>query len=88
MHPAPSTRLKIASWALTVLLSIAAWTLTVATWPAFHQRVGVFFTAAAVTSAAVGGMTPAMLAAILNTAALNYFVFLNRSAVPGLTDGL
>lgn len=88
MHPAPSIRLKIASWALTALLSIAAWALTVATWPVFHQRVGVFFTAAAVISAAVGGITPAVLAAILNTAALNYFVFLNRSSVPGLTDGL
>ncbi len=88
MHPALSTRLKIASWALTLLLSIAAWTLTVATWPVFHQRVGVFFTAAAVISAAVGGITPAILAAILNTAALNYFVFLNRSSAPGLTDWL
>ncbi len=88
MHPALSTRLKIASWALAVLLSIAAWTLTVATWPVFHQRVGVFFTAAAVISAAVGGITPALLAAILNAAALNYFAFLHRSSVPGLTDGL
>ncbi len=88
MHPSPSTRLRIASWALTVLLSVAAWALTAATWPIFHQRVGVFFTAAAFISAAVGGMAPAVLAAILNTAALNYFAFLNRPAIPGLTDGL
>jgi PAS domain S-box-containing protein len=60
----------------------------VATWPVFHQRVGVFFAAAAFISAAVGGMKPAVVAAILNTAALNYFAFLNRPAVPGITDGL
>ena len=39
-------------------------------------------------AAAVGGMRPAVLAAILNTVALNYFAFLNRSSIPGLTDGL
>ncbi|HEV2987241.1 MAG TPA: ATP-binding protein [Candidatus Angelobacter sp.] len=88
MHPLPSTRMRVGSLALSALLSIAAWTLTAATWPVFHQRVGVFFTAAAFISAAAGGMTPAVLAAILNTAALNYFAFLNRTSIPGITAGL
>src|ERR1700694_5773860 len=88
MHSLQSSRLRITSWVLTVLLSIAAWELTGAMWPIFHQRLGVFFTAAAFISAAIGGMRPAMVAVLLNTAALNYFAFLNRPAVSGLTAEL
>ncbi|HXB22541.1 MAG TPA: ATP-binding protein [Candidatus Solibacter sp.] len=88
MQSSQSARLRITSWALTVLLSVAAWELSGATWPIFHQRLGVFFTAAAFISAAVGGMGPAVLAALLNTAALNYFAFLNRPAVPSWTAAL
>src|SRR5205807_7243205 len=61
---------------------------TCATWPIFHHRLGVFFIAAAFISAAIGGMGPAIVAAVLNTAALNYFAFLNRPAVSGWTAGL
>ena len=55
MHSSRGTRLRIAIWAVTLLLPLAAWQLTASTWPLLHYRMGVFFTVAAVLSAAIGG---------------------------------
>jgi hypothetical protein len=70
MHPSPSIRLRIAVWAVTILLPCAAWQLTNAPGIAPHLPVGVFFLAAAVISAAIGGLIPALISYQLNISAL------------------
>ena len=54
MHSSPSIRLRVAVWAVTLLLPFAAWQLTNAPGIASHLPVGVFFLSAAVISAAIG----------------------------------
>jgi PAS domain S-box-containing protein len=73
MQSFPPTRLRIAQWAVTLLLPIAAWYANIL--PVWHLPFGVYFTAAAFISAAVGGLLPGMAAAVLNIAALNYFSY-------------
>src|SRR5437879_6977718 len=82
MHSSRGTRLQIAIWVVTLLLPLAAWQLTASTWPLLHYRMGVFFTVAAVLSAAIGGLVPALLAALLNTAALAWFAHLHPGVDP------
>src|SRR5947209_5949911 len=73
MYSSSASRLRIAVWAVTSLLPLAAWQLTSTSWPLLHNRVGVFFTVAALISAAIGGLAPALVGALLNTAALTWF---------------
>jgi len=85
MSFSPARRLTLLTWAITLVLPLAAWELTASMWPVLHPLVGVFFTAAAFISAAIGGMEPALAAALLNTVALNWFarVHPGASAHPG-----
>ena len=86
MYSSPTTRLRIAAWAFTLLLPLAAWYVTNSTWPLLYARVGVFFTVAALLSAAVGGLMPAIVAALLNTAALAGFTYLHPSSGPHVNN--
>lgn len=77
MYSSPTTRLRRAAWVFTLVLPVAAWYLTSSIWPVLHGRVGVFFTVAAVLSAALGGLTPAIAAVLLNCGALAAFSYLH-----------
>jgi PAS domain S-box-containing protein len=79
MHSSPWTRLRVLAWVVTIVLPVAAWQLT-NTSHLLHLPVGVFFTAAAVLSAAVNGMSTAVVAALLNIAALNGFAYYHQTA--------
>src|SRR5947199_8357785 len=50
--------------------------------------MGVFFTVAAVLSAAIGGLVPALVAALLNTAALAWFAHLHPGVDPRANNEL
>lgn len=78
MHSSPSIRLRIAAWAVTVLLPFAAWELTNAPGIISHLPVGVFFLVAAVISAAIGGLIPALVASLLNIAGLYGYAYLHQ----------
>jgi PAS domain S-box-containing protein len=80
MYPSPTARLRVISWVITFLLPIAAWSLARVSLPFFHPGVGVFFIAAACISAVLGGLPTALAGALLNTAALNGFVYLYEPA--------
>lgn len=77
MQSSPAVRLRIARWALTVLLPFAAWQVTGSAWQALHVPFGVFFTAAAMITAGAGGFMPALIGSLLNIAALNAFSYLH-----------
>ncbi|HLJ85793.1 MAG TPA: ATP-binding protein [Candidatus Angelobacter sp.] len=74
-----STRLRFALWALVLFSPVEASFLTGYFWQMLHAHVGILFTLAACLAAAVGGLLPALVAAILNIAALNVFSFLRGS---------
>jgi PAS domain S-box-containing protein len=76
MYSFPTARLRVVSWVITFLLPMAAWSLARVSLPFFHPGVGVFFIAAACISAVLGGLPTAIAGALLNTAALNGFVYL------------
>ncbi|HLK52894.1 MAG TPA: GAF domain-containing protein, partial [Candidatus Angelobacter sp.] len=76
MSYSPTTRLRIVTWVVTFLLPAAAWSFSRASLPYFHPGVGVFFIAAACICAVIGGLPSALVGALLNTAALNAFVYL------------
>ena len=78
MHSSPSNRLRYTLWALTFLLPVAAWQLTRIGIKAIHLPVGVFFIAAAFIPAALGGLIPALIAAILNIGALLGYSYLHQ----------
>jgi PAS domain S-box-containing protein len=80
MYPSPTARLRAISWVITFVLPIAAWSLARVSLPFFHPGVGVFFIAAACISAVLGGLPTALAGALLNTAALNGFVYLYEPA--------
>ncbi|HLY99678.1 MAG TPA: ATP-binding protein [Candidatus Angelobacter sp.] len=89
MRPLASVRTRVVFWVITLLLPWAAWQLTSAARPWFHNSgIGIFFTIAAVISAAAGGMSMAVVAAVLNVAALNWFSSLNRPGGPIIGDVL
>lgn len=88
MYSSPTTRLRTTAWVFTVLLPLAAWYLTSSMWPVMHARAGVFFTIAALLSAALGGIAPALVASLLNCAALAAFSYLHPAPVPHLNDTL
>ena len=79
MQSSPSMRLRIALWALTLLLPLAAWEVTSSTF-GLHLPIGVFFLAAVVISAAIGGLLPALVSALLNVAALLGYSYLHQPA--------
>jgi signal transduction histidine kinase len=74
--PSPTARLRIITWVVTFLLPAAAWVFAWASLPYFHPGVGVFFIGAACISAVIGGLPSALIGALLNTAALNAFIYL------------
>jgi PAS domain S-box-containing protein len=88
MHSSPAMRLRIAAWAVTFLLPFAAWQLTNTAWMLQHLPVGVFFLIAAVISAAVGGLIPALVSALLNVAGLYGFAYLHQGHHPNLSNAL
>ncbi len=88
MYSSPTTRLRTTAWIFTVLLPLAAWYLTSSMWPVMHARAGVFFTIAALLSAALGGIAPALVASLLNCAALAAFVYLHPAPAPHLNNVL
>lgn len=88
MHFSPSIRVRIAQWIFILLLPLLAWQATTTTWSMLHLPFGVFFTAAAVLSAAVGGLMPAFISALLNIAALNGFSYLHPGTATRLSDVL
>jgi PAS domain S-box-containing protein len=73
MYLSPTTRVWMAQSALVLLLAVAAWEITSATRSALDLPFGVLFMAAAVISAAVGGLLPAIGAIVVNIAAFLYF---------------
>lgn len=81
MRSSPSMRLRIALWALTLLLPFAAWEVTSSTF-GLHLPIGVFFLAAVVISAAIGGLLPALVSALLNVAALLGYSYLHQPTGP------
>jgi PAS domain S-box-containing protein len=80
--PSPTPRLRVAAWAITLLLPLAAWLFSGFSWTFFHPGVGAFFVAAACLSAAIGGMPTALAAIILDGAALNLFIYLHQPGSP------
>jgi PAS domain S-box-containing protein len=78
----PTARLRTAAWIVTLLLPIAAWFMASFSSPFFHPGAGVFFTAAAFLSAAIGGMPMAMAGIALNAAALNIYLNFFQTGVP------
>ena len=87
MYASPN-RLRIVTWAMTLILPLAAWQLTSSTWTLLHGRTGIFFTVAAVMAAAVGGLMPGLVAALLNIAGLAGFSYLHPAASPHSTSFL
>lgn len=79
MHSSPSVRLRIALWALTLILPFAAWEATNLASATLHLPIGVFFLAAVVVLAAVGGLTPALVSALVNSAALTGYFYLHQA---------
>lgn len=77
MDSSPSVRLRIALWALTLILPFAAWQLTNLASATLHLPAGVFFLAAVVISAAVGGLAPALISVLLNIATLYGYFYLH-----------
>ncbi len=75
-HPSPTARLRTISWVVTFLLPFAAWSLARVSFPFFHFAPGTFFIVAACISAVLGGLSTALVGALLNTAALNGFAYL------------
>jgi len=60
----------------------AAWSLASFSSPFFHPGVGVFFTAAAFLSAAIGGMPMALAGIALNGLALNLYIHFFQPSMP------
>lgn len=73
---------RVAAWIVTLLLPAAAWTFTRLSVPFFRPGIGVFFTAAACLAAAIGGLRTALVAIVLNVAALAEFVNFHQLDVP------
>jgi len=71
-------RLRVVAWVIAFLLPGAAWQFANFSLSFFHPGPGVVFTAAACISAAIGGIRIALVAVILNTAALNAVYYLNQ----------
>lgn len=61
---------------------MAAWSLASFSSPFFHPGAGVFFTAAAFLSAAIGGMPMALAGIALNATALNLYFHFFQPAMP------
>src|SRR5215469_1096029 len=88
MHSSPSVRLRITLWALTLTLPFAAWEATNLASATVHLPAGVFFLAAIVIAAGVGGMVPALVSAALNIAALNGYFYLHQPGGLHRPEGL
>lgn len=78
MHSSPSVRLRTALWVLTLILPFAAWEATSFASAELHLPVGVFFVAAVVISAGLGGLAPALVSALVNSAALIGYFYLHQ----------
>lgn len=82
MPLSPTARLRTAAWVVTLFLPGAAWSLASFSSPFFHPGVGVFFTAAAFLSAAIGGMPMALAGIALNGLALNLYIHFFQPSMP------
>jgi PAS domain S-box-containing protein len=80
MYSSPTARLRIVSWIVTFILPVAAWSFARVSLPYFHPGVGVFFIASACIAAVLGGLPGALVGGLLNTAALNGFIYLYEPA--------
>lgn len=88
MYSSPTSRWRIAAWIVALLLPAAAWVFTSLSVPLFRPGVGVFFTGAACLAAAIGGIRMALVAIVLNAAALQEFVHLHQQEIPRGNIGL
>jgi PAS domain S-box-containing protein len=88
MYSPSTTRLRVISWAVTLLLPVAAWSAAHYSLPFFHPGVGVFFIAAACISAVIGGLPAAIAGALLNTAALVGFSSLYEPGISTTSNEL
>ncbi|MBZ5525247.1 MAG: GAF domain-containing protein [Acidobacteriia bacterium] len=75
MHSSPPVHLRTAIWVVTFSSPVAASLLAYFFSPGLHEHPEIFFIAAALICAAVGGLKPALAGSLLNTAALNLFSF-------------
>ena len=71
-----TARQRVVAWILTFSLPVAAWVFSTYSFPKFSTGVVLFFTLAACTSAAIGGMRMALVALALNVVARNLFLYL------------
>src|SRR5882724_511498 len=88
MRPSLTARLRVVAWVITFLLPVAAWQFADFSLSFFHPGPGVFFTAAACISAAIGGIRVAFVAVILNTAALNALLYLYQPSASHTSNAL
>src|SRR3954447_7777742 len=88
MYSPSTTRLRVISWVITFLLPVAAWSAARYSLSFFHPGVGVFFIAAAGISAVIGGLPPAVIGALLNTAALISFSYLYQPEISTVSNEL
>jgi PAS domain S-box-containing protein len=78
----PTARVRIVLWVITFLLPVLAWGLARLSLPFFHPGVGVFFVAAACIAAVLGGLPGAFAGGLLNTIALNGFIYFHEPTSP------
>ncbi|HEV7553555.1 MAG TPA: ATP-binding protein [Candidatus Angelobacter sp.] len=88
MFSPSTTRLRVFTWVVTLLLPAAAWSVARYSLAFFHPGVGVFFIAAACISAAIGGLPAAIAGALLNTAALVGFSYLYQPEISTTSNQL
>jgi PAS domain S-box-containing protein len=76
MHSSPPVYPRTAVWVVAFSSPLGAWLLANALAPKLHGHSEIFFVAAALISAAIGGLKPALVAGLMNAAALHLFSFL------------
>jgi PAS domain S-box-containing protein len=84
----PTARVRIVLWVVTFLLPVLAWSLARLSLPFFHPGVGVFFVAAACIAAVLGGLPGAIVGGLLNTLALNGFIYFHEPTSPATSREL
>src|SRR5713226_5597165 len=76
MRSSPPVHPRTAVWVVAFSSPLGAWFLASALAPRLHGHSEIFFVAAALISAAIGGLKPALVAGLMNGAALHLFSFL------------
>src|SRR5215472_7631399 len=87
MQFSPKGRFRLVSWACTFIFSGAAWIASFSA-PILRPGAGLFFAAAACLSAAIGGIGQALVAILLNVAAMNLFFYVYQPDLWWADSGL